>query len=139
MKKLFLTTVIIVLTTMVLSAQELIKTDGVVNYTYGDTLYKDSSFNKVYYVSNFAKTLSLQLDADTLKTGYIKVKGYVYKSLDNSNWSLIDSVSTSGNGFRASNYKLLQNFYGNYVKINVTAIDSTQYVNANFHLLIDKE
>lgn len=121
------------------NAQTTVKTPQVVNYTYSDTLAKDETFNNTYYVKAFADNLRLQVSADTLTTGYIKVQTIIAGSLDNSNWTNIDTLVVAGSGASAYGVKLSQNTFYNYLKVTVKAIDSTQYVEPKYYLLIDQK
>lgn len=121
------------------NGQDLVRNTGVQTYEYGDTLVKDSTYNNVYYVSTFVDNLRLQMESDTLKTGYIKVNAIVSGSLDYSNWYNIDTLSVAGSGASANGTLLTSNVFYNYIKVTVKAIDSTQYVTSKYYLLIDKE
>lgn len=113
--------------------------EGVKYYHYSDTLEKNDVITQYYYVPDFCTSFRIQTDCDTLATGYIKVSTQVYGSLDFSNWVAIGSaLVTSGNTASATNTALNSTVHYNYLKITTTAVDSTQYVDFKYRLLIDK-
>ena len=140
MKKLLLIIVAILSIVTFANAQASTKlSEGIKYFHYSDTLEKNDAITQYYYIPDFCVNLRIQTDCDTLATGYIKTSTQVYGSVDYSNWVAVGSaLVTSGNGASATNTALNSGIYWPYVKITTTAVDSTQYVDFKYRLVIDK-
>lgn len=136
MKKLILFCLLMV--AMVATQAQVKLSEGVKSYHYSDSLKKNATITQYYYIPDFCENYRLQTDCDTLSAGYIKVSTIVYGSLDYSNWVSIDTLVTAGSGASATGNALNTNIYYNYLKVVSKAVDSTQYVDYKYKLLIDK-
>ena len=125
-------------------AQEAVKSDQVIHYTYDDTLIKDATFNVTYYIKDFAKQARLTLEIDTMAVGtdFPRVQAIVSRSMNNVDFhsvigDTISAVSSIASGHKIATSGLLT-VYENYMKITVTAVDSVQNAKVQYYLLIDK-
>jgi hypothetical protein len=113
--------------------------EGVKSYVHSATVEKDDAVTNYYYIPDFCTAFRIQTDMDTVAAGYIKVSIQAYGSLDYSNWVAIGSaLVTSGAGASATNTALNSTVHYNYLKIVGTAVDSTQFIQYKYKLLIDK-
>lgn len=139
MKRILLT--IIMLGAFVASgiAQDLTAKSSRVYKVFGtstDTINKDESLSYTAYVANFAKTVKFSVSQDTLSgpdlASTTTVLSYSY---DYANWTPIDTLSVVGNTFGVGD---LVTPYAQYLKLTITAIDSTAKVVPTIYLLIEK-
>lgn len=141
MKKLFIILTSLVLFMGVSQAQTVINSDGVYYYSYTDTLSAtgDSLYeSRVYYVDDFVENIRLQVNADSLQAGYTKLECVLLGSLDNSNWfSVGDTINLAANGADSDKASYTSVYY-NYIKPKIRAVDSTQYTDFSWRILIDK-
>lgn len=138
MKKLEFLIIALFVLTLSVNAQTLIKAPTTVAYAHADTVKKNTTFSKTYFVQNTRDILRLQVNVDTLKAGYLKVQSIISGSLDHKNWTDIDTLVVKSEGAKHFGVKLSQNAYYNYLRVTVKAIDSTQFVRVKYYLLIDK-
>ena len=104
--------------------------------TATDTINKDESLSYTAYVANFAKTVKFSVSQDTLSgpdlASTTTILSYSY---DYQNWTNLDTLNVVGNTFGISD---LVTPYAQYLKLTITAIDSTAKVVPTIYLLIEK-
>ena len=138
MKKLLSILILMIAFVTVSTAQTKVTTSGVKSYTYGDTLKKDDVLTQNYAIANFAKTVRIQFDEDTLDTGNIKIIAMVYGSLDYQHWTLLgDTLSIASSTATATKDSLYKDVYYNYIRVYQKAIDNAQYVSHKYKLLFE--
>ena len=140
MKKIFLILISLILFIGVSQAQTTVDADGVYYYNYTDTLSAtgDSLYEgTVYYVDDFAENIMWQINADSLQAGYTKLECVLLGSLDNTNWFSLGTINLAANGADSDKASYTNVFY-NYIKPKIRAVDSTQYTDFSWRILIDK-
>lgn len=128
-----------------INAQSLVNSDRVIHYTYDDTLIKDATFSNSYYIKNYAVNARLTLQVDTMSTAaqHPKARAILLRSVNHVDWYSIEgdtvvAASTLASGHKIATSALISNIYEPYLKVTVTAIDSTQNSKVKYYLLIQK-
>ena len=128
-----------------INAQTVVTSDKVIHYTYGDTLIKDATFNNTYYVKPYALNARLTLEIDTMALGTDtpKVVAILARSVNNVDWysvagDTVTATATTASGHKIATSGLIGDIYAPYLKVTVTAIDSTQNAKVQYYLLIQK-
>lgn len=111
-------------------------------FNYGgltDTIKKSTAFD--YYVVNvapFAKQIKFRVNTTRTSGTYTKARFVLQKSMNNTTWENVDSVSIAS--ATASNTGILAlktDIYAPMFRIKAYAYDSTQVVRYKYNILID--
>ena len=138
MKRLLSILILMIAFVTVSTAQTKVTNNVVKSFTYSDSLEKDVVLTHNYAIANFAKTVRIQFDEDTLATGYIKIIAMLYGSLDYQNWTLLgDTLNIASATASATKDSLYKDVYYNYIRVYQKAIDSTQFVSHKYKLLFE--
>jgi len=140
----------LVIVTSALQAQSVtnplrtIDKDQVYGYVKAADLNKNEYVVSTFYITDFLENarLTVQIDTASVAADLPKVRAIIMRSANNSDWysSVGDTVSvlsTTASGHKTGT-KLISSVYENYLKVTITAIDSTQNTKLRYYLLFDK-
>ena len=120
-----------------LTAQTVVKEDKVVTYSIDTLLLTGESVNIDFYGKDFFVGSKTQVQANAYVTGSDVVMTVITKgSLDNANWTDIDTVSISGTSDNSAVGLLLTPYY-DYLRHTVAIAGTGDSVDVTLNLLFD--
>lgn len=140
MKKIFFLLALLLFVGNLVDAQTTIKDDRVIGYIYPDSMEKDDTFTRSYYIQagKLPVTMFMQFNADTIETGYIKQNALGYGSLDKVHWYLLgDTIELASTGAPDSDTIGYRNNLFNHYKFTGWAVDSTQTTTTSLQISFD--